>query len=105
MNHHVSMLGLTLCLMQSSDISNDKEDRTLKILDSWESGTPTTSRMAFLLSSIYSPPDSRIATFEMSWDEVCQTFEGAYFSWDPAIFPHQLLFHGCVHVLFVTPPH
>lgn len=42
------------------------------------------------------PPDPRVATFQMSWDEVCQTFEGAYFSWDPAIFPHQLSFHGYV---------
>jgi len=60
------------------DISDNEEDRTLKILNSWESGSPSTD----------SP------TFEMSWDEVCQTFEGAYFSWDPATFPHQLSFHG-----------
>ena len=35
----------------------------------------------------------------MSWDEVCQTFEGAYFSWDPANFPHQLPFHGYVRTI------
>ncbi|KAF9788172.1 hypothetical protein BJ322DRAFT_1217334 [Thelephora terrestris] len=60
------------------DISDNEEDRTLKILNSWESGSPSAA----------SP------TFEMSWDEVCQTFEGAYFSWDPATFPHHLSFHG-----------
>lgn len=60
------------------DISDNDEDRTVTILDSWESGSPTASS----------------ATFEMSWDEVCQTFEGAYFSWDPATFPHKLSFHG-----------
>ncbi|KAF9653758.1 cysteine proteinase [Thelephora ganbajun] len=60
------------------NISDTKEDRTLTILDSWESGSPSTNS----------------STFEMSWDEVCQTFEGAYFSWDPATLPHRLSFHG-----------
>lgn len=95
-----SILGLTLSLMQSSDISDNKEDRTLTILDSWESGSPSTnSRMVLLAFPTYSSPDPRTATFEMSWDEVCKTFEGAYFSWDPATFPHQLSFHGYVLII------
>lgn len=77
----------------------------MTILDPWESGSPSTnSRGVFLSFSTHPSPESRVATFEMSWDEVCRTFEGAYFSWDPAAFPHQLSFHGCVRTALLSFP-
>ena len=100
-NRGSSMSGLALCLVESSDISDNKEDRTLIILDSWESGSPSAGsrKVASLCSTHPLTLDSLIATFEMSWDEVCQTFEGAYFSWDPTTFPHRLSFHGYVPIV------
>ncbi|KAH9889397.1 hypothetical protein C8Q73DRAFT_653542, partial [Cubamyces lactineus] len=31
---------------------------------------------------------------EISWEEVCNLFDGIYLSWSPRIFEHQLSFHG-----------
>jgi len=40
----------------------------------------------------------------MTWDEVCQVFEDAYLSWDPATFKHTLSFHGYVVDLACLAP-
>ncbi|TFK50844.1 cysteine proteinase [Heliocybe sulcata] len=32
--------------------------------------------------------------WKMSWDNACSVFHSIYLSWDPALFPHQLTFHG-----------
>jgi hypothetical protein len=38
----------------------------------------------------------------MSWDEVCNLFEGIYMNWDPGLFQHHLDFHG--YVCTLMPP-
>lgn len=30
----------------------------------------------------------------MSWDDVCNTFDGVYLNWDPGIFHRQIQFHS-----------
>lgn len=32
--------------------------------------------------------------FVLSWDAVCELFDGIYLSWDPSAFQNQLVFHG-----------
>lgn len=36
--------------------------------------------------------------FEMSWDEICNLFEGIYINWNPSLFRYSLDFHGYVYV-------
>ncbi|KAI0359564.1 cysteine proteinase, partial [Trametes cingulata] len=34
---------------------------------------------------------------DISWDELCNIFDGIYLSWNPELFKHQIVFHGFVH--------
>jgi hypothetical protein len=38
------------------------------------------------------------AALEISWDEVCNLFEGIYINWNPGLFRYSLDFHGYVYV-------
>ncbi|KAI0645166.1 hypothetical protein C8Q79DRAFT_756199 [Trametes meyenii] len=66
-------------------VCND-ERRRLTIFDPWV--RPQSSR------SNESDPIMRTRTVEVSWDEICNIFDGIYVSWNPALFQHRLTFHG-----------
>lgn len=35
-------------------------------------------------------------TIEITWDDVCDVFDGIYLNWDPSLFKNSLEFHGFV---------
>ena len=35
-----------------------------------------------------------LEVIDMSWDDVCNVFDGIYINWDPRLFKHKLTFHG-----------
>ncbi|KAI0669613.1 hypothetical protein C8Q78DRAFT_1070706 [Trametes maxima] len=66
-------------------VCND-DRRQLTIFDPWV--RPQTGRSGEVA------PTARTRTVEVSWEEVCNIFDGIYVSWNPALFQHQLTFHG-----------
>ncbi|KZT69626.1 cysteine proteinase, partial [Daedalea quercina L-15889] len=74
------------------DVSSSLTERELTVLDSWihtESLQLTKAAHASDMEPELSP-----GTFKLSWDAVCNFFDGVYLSWDPGIFEHQITFHG-----------
>ncbi|OBZ69552.1 Calpain-like protease palB/RIM13 [Grifola frondosa] len=60
-------------------------ERLLTIFDPWLHGLDVTN---IEMEAQHS------RAFHLSWDAVCDLFDSIYLSWDPAIFQHQLHFHG-----------
>ena len=96
------------------DVNEEEEDRYVTILDNWvestQSQTHGSVESGFDKLSLEDTVDCRpgefdlrmsvlrfivyVASCRVSWDTVCAVFDGLFLSWDPAIFKHQLQFHG-----------
>ncbi|KAI0326343.1 cysteine proteinase [Cubamyces sp. BRFM 1775] len=69
---------------------SEEDHRRLTIFDPWvqpadnNSGDKGNANRTFLCAGV----------IEISWEEVCNLFDGIYLSWRPQIFEHQLSFHG-----------
>ncbi|KAI0774825.1 hypothetical protein BD413DRAFT_603407 [Trametes elegans] len=73
-------------------VHDDGDDRRLTIFDPWVRPTHDDSQDGARMS--------HGGVHEVSWDTVCNHFDGIYFSWSPELFRHQLTFHGCLLLLF-----
>ncbi|KAI0724162.1 hypothetical protein C8Q72DRAFT_786967, partial [Fomitopsis betulina] len=72
-----------------TDISSSPNKREITLLDSW------THSSATLPSELTSyARDATPHSFILSWDAVCNIFDGAYLSWDPGIFKYETTHHG-----------
>ncbi|KAH9911333.1 uncharacterized protein B0H18DRAFT_919953 [Fomitopsis serialis] len=71
------------------DVSSSPSKREMTILDSWAH-----SGSGLMNGHDSDPKRESTNTFKLSWDAVCNIFDGVYLSWDPGIFERQITFHG-----------
>ncbi|KAK7691878.1 hypothetical protein QCA50_005282 [Cerrena zonata] len=79
------------------DVIDDENGRRMTIIDSrvpHEASVGAAGSLGLERLTLTENVDQRSRPCELSWDSVCNTFEGIYLSWDPAIFPQKLTFHG-----------
>lgn len=48
----------------------------------------------FSSNLVQEPMSTPASLIDVSWDEACDTFDGLYLNWDPALFEHSREFHG-----------
>ncbi|RPD57684.1 cysteine proteinase, partial [Lentinus tigrinus ALCF2SS1-6] len=71
-------------------VNQSKDNRRLTIFDPWLQRSADEERASTEVST-----EATKRTVELTMDSVYQLFDGLYFSWNPAMFKHQMSFHGC----------
>ncbi|OSX61790.1 hypothetical protein POSPLADRAFT_1144115 [Postia placenta MAD-698-R-SB12] len=77
------------------DVREDDGFRHITMLDSW---VRTTDNLVDQAGDKAVSSELELTcvsgSFTMSWDDVCNTFDGVYLNWDPGIFHRQIQFHS-----------
>ncbi|RPD57666.1 cysteine proteinase, partial [Lentinus tigrinus ALCF2SS1-6] len=71
-------------------VNESQDNRRLTIFDPWLQRSVDEERA----STEVSTEAEKRKLFDLSMDSVYQLFDGLYFSWNPAMFKHQMSFHG-----------
>ncbi|CAL1711572.1 unnamed protein product [Somion occarium] len=77
------------------DVRDDEQGRRMTILDSRVHHTSSEDvEQDFTRLSLLDSPVERPRSYDLSWDIICNVFDGIYLSWDSGTFEHKLAYHG-----------